>query len=99
MVSFAAEAEGRRQTPLGQKLVIFANQFRKNLLSGLHDNDVRQSDDPNLRRVAVLTESLHTMGVKHFGVAGSWEREEVYFFFALFLFFSFHDIQKNPPRH
>ena len=76
MVPFAAEAEGRGQPALGQKLVLLAHQFRQNLLPGLHDDDMPQSDDPNLSRVAALAESFHAMDVEQFRMNGSLEKAE-----------------------
>ena len=90
VVALAAETEGRRQSAFGQKLVILADQFRENLLSGLHDDDMPQSYDPDLSRVAVLAESLHTMDVEQLRMNRSLVKAEKELFYALFSLSSLH---------
>ena len=97
MVAFAAEAEGRSQTGLGEKFVFLADEFGKNLLPGLYGDDVRQPDNPDLSRVAGLTESLHTMDVEQLRVDRSLVQAEKELFYALLRLSSFHSFLENEP--
>ena len=52
------------------------DEFGENLLPGLHRDDMGQPDDPNLSRVAILPESLHTMDVEQLRVDRSLVQAE-----------------------